>query len=126
LLVGAAMAPLLAASIGFGVANAGQISLNETGSTLLFPLFNEWVPVYTHQHPNVKITTAGTGSGTGITDAINGTVQIGASDAYMATALMNNNPGMVNIPLAISAQQIMYNVPASTTSTSRSTARCSP
>ncbi len=91
--------------------NQGTVSLQETGSTLLYPLFQIWAPAYTKDHSSVKITPQGTGSGTGIADAVNGTVQIGASDAYMANAQMSADPGMLNIPLAISAQQIMYNIP---------------
>ncbi len=89
---------------------APQISLLETGSTLLYPLFNLWVPVYTKMHPNVKITTQGTGSGTGIAQAISGVAQIGASDAYMSDAQVKMHP-MLNIPLAISIQMINYNLP---------------
>ncbi|HTU69038.1 MAG TPA: phosphate ABC transporter substrate-binding protein PstS [Candidatus Baltobacteraceae bacterium] len=82
----------------------------ETGSTLLYPLMNLWVAAYQQAHGDVQITTQGTGSGTGISQAISGVAQIGASDAYMADAQMKNSP-MLNIPLAISAQQINYNVP---------------
>ncbi|OYV39328.1 MAG: phosphate ABC transporter substrate-binding protein PstS [Thiomonas sp. 20-64-5] len=92
-------------------AQAAQVSLLETGSTLLYPLFNLWVPDYTKAHPDVKITTQGTGSGTGIAEAISGVAQIGASDAYMADAQIKQNPSILNIPLAISAQTINYNVP---------------
>lgn len=91
--------------------HSGKVSILETGSTLLYPLFNLWVPTYTKQHPNVHITTQGTGSGTGISEASNGTAQIGASDAYMSNGLLKKHPGMLNIPLAISAQQVNYNVP---------------
>jgi len=90
---------------------AATINLLETGSTLLYPLFNLWVPDYTKSHPEVKITTQGTGSGTGIAEAISGVAQIGASDAYMADAQIKQNPNILNIPLAISAQTINYNVP---------------
>jgi phosphate transport system substrate-binding protein len=119
------MAGLLGSVMGLGVL-AGSVSVNaapharphqasvsllETGSTLLFPLFEKWAPVYHHLHPNVTITPSGTGSGTGIADAENGSVQIGASDAYMSDAQIAANPGILNIPLAISAQVIAYNLP---------------
>lgn len=91
--------------------SGGRVSLLETGSTLLYPLFNLWVADYTAKHPNVQITTNATGSGTGISEAENGSAQIGASDAYMDPTSLAKNPGMLNIPLAISAQQINYNVP---------------
>ncbi|MDA8344515.1 MAG: phosphate ABC transporter substrate-binding protein PstS [Thermaerobacter sp.] len=111
--VGIALVSTLALAVaGCGsttsAAKSGPVALQETGSTLLYPLFNIWVPTYTKSHKGVTITTAGTGSGTGITDAGNGTVQIGASDAYLAPGAPS---GLLNIPLAISAQQIMYNVP---------------
>lgn len=94
-----------------------SVTINETGSSLLYPLFNgQWISAYKTVDPNVNITAASTGSGTGISQAIAGTVQIGASDAYMSDAQMQANPSIVNIPLAISAQQIMYNLPGMSTS----------
>jgi len=86
-------------------------SITETGSTLLFPLFGTWSTAYQKLYKQVTITTGGTGSGTGITDASTGTVNIGASDAYLSSADVAKYPGLLNIPLAISAQQINYNVP---------------
>src|SRR5215469_7657882 len=103
-----ALAALLLAS-GAGRALAAT-NLLETGSTLLYPLMNLWVADYQKDNKDVQITTQGTGSGTGISQAIAGVAQIGASDAYMADAQMKASP-MLNIPLAISAQQINYNIP---------------
>ncbi len=87
------------------------VSLTETGSSLLFPLFSAWAPAYTKEHPNITITPASTGSGAGIAGATAGTSDIGASDAYLAPAQRQTSPSLVNIPLAISAQQINYNLP---------------
>jgi phosphate transport system substrate-binding protein len=98
---------LLGASAGTAFAAA---NLLETGSSLVYPLMNLWVPEYTRAHPDVKITTQSTGSGTGISQAVAGVAQIGASDAYMSDAQLAQGK-MLNIPLAISAQQVNYNVP---------------
>ncbi len=92
-----------------------SVALQETGSTLLYPLFNLWGPAYTKQNPTVTITTAGTGSGTGISDASSGTVDIGASDAYLSPSTVSQTPTLENIPLAISAQMINFNIPGITT-----------
>jgi phosphate transport system substrate-binding protein len=81
--------------------------LLETGSTLLYPLFSLWAAGYT----DAQITTQGTGSGAGISEAISGIAQIGASDAYLSNAQMKSDPGMLNIPLAISSQMVNYNIP---------------
>jgi phosphate transport system substrate-binding protein len=93
------------------IASAAEVHLLETGSSLLYPEFNLWVPAYAEHHPDVKITTQSTGSGTGIAQAISGIAQIGASDAYMSDAQMKPHPGLLNIPLVISAQMVNYNVP---------------
>lgn len=90
---------------------AATLTLLETGSTLLYPLFNLWVPDFTKKYPNIRITTQGTGSGTGIAEAISGVAQIGASDAYVSDFQVKQHPGILDIPLAISAQSINYNIP---------------
>jgi phosphate transport system substrate-binding protein len=102
----AAMALCLAGS----VAALAAVDLLETGSSLVYPLMNLWVSAYTKSHPGVKITTQSTGSGTGISQAVAGVAQIGASDAYMSDAQLAGKR-MLNIPLAVSAQQINYNIP---------------
>ncbi|MHB1488051.1 MAG: phosphate ABC transporter substrate-binding protein PstS [Acidimicrobiales bacterium] len=87
------------------------VALQETGSSLMYPLFNLWAPAYKAQYPNITITPQSTGSGAGISQAIAGTVDIGASDAYLTPAQLAPGTGTLNIPLAISAQQINYNIP---------------
>jgi phosphate transport system substrate-binding protein len=91
--------------------NSAAASVTETGSTLLYPLVSAWAADYQKQFTKVTITTGATGSGTGITDASTGTVNIGASDAYLSASERAANPTLLNIPLAISAQQVNYNVP---------------
>jgi phosphate transport system substrate-binding protein len=90
---------------------AGSMTLNETGSTLLYPLFTQWIPDYAKVAPDAPLTSAATGSGAGISAAISGEAQIGASDAYMSDQQFEENPGIVNIPVAISAQTVNYNIP---------------
>ncbi|MDQ0190804.1 phosphate ABC transporter substrate-binding protein PstS [Alicyclobacillus cycloheptanicus] len=91
--------------------------LTESGSSLMYPLFtNEWDSAY-QKAAGVTIRPASTGSGTGITDAEKGLVDIGASDAYLPPATLQAMPNMENIPLAVSAQQVMYNLPGISQST---------
>lgn len=86
-------------------------TITETGSTLLFPLFGAWQTDYNTANPNVTITSGATGSGTGITDAATGLVNVGASDAYLSPAELSQYPGLMNIPLAVSAVMVTYNLP---------------
>jgi phosphate transport system substrate-binding protein len=90
---------------------AENVNLLETGSSLLYPLFNAWVPAFHSMHPDVRITTQSTGSGTGMSQSVAGIAQIGASDAYLSDALMRMHSDMLNIPLTISSQMINYNLP---------------
>ena len=90
---------------------AAEATLAETGSTLMLPLLQSWAGAYAKVDAGVHITTAGTGSGAGIAAAEAGSVQIGASDAYMTDLEVMQHPGVLNIPLAISAQVVAYNLP---------------
>lgn len=104
----------ISAAAGAAQAQTTDIPLVESGSSLLYPLFNLWVPAYTASHPGADITTTSTGSGAGIAQAIKGLINIGASDAYVSDALVAKNPGILSIPLAISSQAVNYNLPGVT------------
>ena len=86
-------------------------TLSEAGSTLLQQVMGNWATQYHRQYPDVLIRVAGGGSTKGIGEASAGTVSIGASDAYLSSGDLVKNPALLNVPLAISAQQVNYNVP---------------
>ena len=92
-------------------AGAAEVTLHETGSTLLYPLFQLWSVDYAAANPGTGIATAATGSGAGIAEAVAGHVQIGASDAYMSDEEAERDRHILNIPVAISAQTVNYNLP---------------
>jgi len=97
-----------------GVETPSGGTVSETGSTLMYPIFNLWSGGYNTKYPSTSIQTAATGSGTGISEAENGTIDIGASDAYLSPSVTSSNPDLKNIPLVISAQMAAYNVPGIT------------
>jgi phosphate transport system substrate-binding protein len=103
-LLGAVTAPMT-------LARAAEVTLAETGSTLAYPVFQTWASEYSKTHPGVTVTAAATDSGAGVAQAISGAAQIGASDAYMSDAQVRDNPVIINVPMAISAQTVNYNVP---------------
>lgn len=96
---------------GGGSAPGAAVTLSEAGSSLLYPLFQIWAPAYHRANPKVTVSPAAGGSGKGISGAIAGTLAIGASDAYLSPAQRSAHPDMANIPLAISAQMVNYNLP---------------
>jgi phosphate transport system substrate-binding protein len=86
-------------------------TISETGSGLLYPLARTWARAYQRATPGVTVTTASTGSGAGISAAATGQADVGASDAYLASGDLVQHPALLNIPLAISAQTVIYNLP---------------
>jgi phosphate transport system substrate-binding protein len=96
--------------LSFAAAHAAM-TLSETGSTLILPLFKSWVAAYAKFEPDLQMTVGATGSEAGIAQAIAKQVQIGTSDAYMSDTEAMANPNILNIPLAISAQTVVANLP---------------
>jgi phosphate transport system substrate-binding protein len=88
-----------------------SVTVAETGSTLIYPLFKAWVEAYMKIDPDLHLTAGATGSGAGIAQTIAKQVQIGTSDAYMSDNEAMANPQILNIPLAISAQTVEANLP---------------
>jgi phosphate transport system substrate-binding protein len=90
---------------------SGNATIYEEGSTLLYPLYQEWAPAYHSAYSNIAIDPAGGGSGKGVSDAAAGVIDIGSSDAYLSSSQLSEYPGMKNIALEISAQMVNYNIP---------------
>ncbi len=96
--------------LAFTVAGAAALQLSESGSTLLYPIMMRWIQAYGPQHRALTITAAPTGSGAGIRAALTGDADIGASDAFLSDDQVRDGR-LENIPLAVSAQEIAYNIP---------------
>jgi len=91
-----------------------SITLSETGSALMYPMFQLWASHFTEKYPNIQINTANTGSGEGESFVSKGLVQIGVSAAYFSDQQILANPNLqnfLNIPLAVTATLVEYNVP---------------
>ena len=105
-----ALLTVICASLS-AVGQSAGATITESGSTLVYPLFQSWIPAYRKVDPSLQIRDAATGSGAGIAQAIARQVQNGASDAYMDDNQAMANPHILSIPLAISAQTIDANLP---------------
>jgi phosphate transport system substrate-binding protein len=109
----AAVAVALAAVAAAG-AHSSDTTLTGAGATFPFPLISKWVPAY-DAATGVKINYSPIGSGGGIAAITNRTVDFGASDAPLTSdqvkAAVKDGSGVVQIPWALSATSVMYNVP---------------
>jgi phosphate transport system substrate-binding protein len=86
------------------------ITLTESGSSLLLPYLQKMIDPIKADYPNVTLAPAAGGSGKGISDAIAGNVVMGGSDAYLSDSQAQQNPSILNIPIAVSAQAINFNL----------------
>ncbi len=90
---------------------SASVTLNEDGSSLIYPYLEVLVNPLSAAYPNITLAPAPGGSGKGIADAAAGNVQMGGSDAYLSSSQMTTDAGLINVPIAISAQAINYNLP---------------
>src|SRR3974390_307226 len=65
------------------LAAAQNVSLNAAGATFPYPIYSKWFDAYHSQHSNIQINYQSIGSGGGIRQLTEGTVDFGASDMPM-------------------------------------------
>src|SRR4029079_1470919 len=97
-----------AAVEGGAKANAG--TLTGAGATFPFPLISKWIPAY-DQAAGTQINYSPIGSGGGLPSITARTVDFGASDAPLSPDQFTACKGCVQIPWALSATAVIYNVP---------------
>jgi phosphate transport system substrate-binding protein len=88
------------------------VNLNGAGATFPYPLYSKWVSVYGSAHPDVRINYQSVGSGAGIKQITDRTVDFGASDAPMTDEqLAKVERKLLHIPTTLGAVAIAYNLP---------------
>lgn len=94
-----------------GGSGSGSVTLQGAGATFPAPLYQKWLSEYGNLHPNVKIDYQSIGSGGGIKQIKEQTVDFGASDSPMSDADLKSAPGeIVHIPTVLGAVVITYNL----------------
>jgi phosphate transport system substrate-binding protein len=92
-----------------GLAHADSILINGAGATFPFPLYSKWFSEYNKQHPELKFNYHSIGSGGGVKQITEKTIDFGASDAPMSDAELTKAPGLVHIPTVLGAVAVVYN-----------------
>jgi phosphate transport system substrate-binding protein len=92
-----------------------QLKLNGAGATFPYVIYSKWFDLY-HQKTGIEFNYQSIGSGGGIKQVIEGTVDFGATDAFM-----NNNQigevkskqksDILHIPTVMGAVVVTYNLP---------------
>jgi phosphate transport system substrate-binding protein len=102
---------LAAASVVVMAAPLAAQDLTGAGATFPFPIYSKWFSDYATLK-GVKINYQSIGSGGGIRQLSEGTVDFGASDAPMSDAELAKAKGpILHIPTVLGAVVVTYNVP---------------
>jgi phosphate transport system substrate-binding protein len=94
----------------------GQTTLNGAGATFPNPIYSKWFSEYHKIHPDIQINYQPIGSGGGIRQVTEATVDFGASDMPMTDDQLNEaqtklKTKVLNIPTVLGAVVPAYNIP---------------
>src|SRR5271155_3315965 len=93
-----------------GTSLAQAASLNGAGATFPYPIYSKWFYEY-NKSTSVQINYQSIGSGGGIQQLTNGTVDFGASDAPMSDAqIAKVAAGVLHFPTVAGAVAVAFNV----------------
>jgi phosphate transport system substrate-binding protein len=106
---------LLLAAAGVVMADA-PILINAAGATFPYPIYSKWFDVYHQKNGGIQINYASVGSGAGIAQLTNGTVDFGASDGPMNDDQIKDfkekrGVGVLHFPTVLGAAVPTYNIP---------------
>jgi phosphate transport system substrate-binding protein len=102
-----ALSPLLATRL----AADNPVLINAAGATFPYPIYSKWFDVYHQKNPAIQINYASVGSGAGITQLLNGTVDFGASDGPMTDEqLASAKIKILHFPTVLGADVPTYNI----------------
>jgi phosphate transport system substrate-binding protein len=115
-----AMRFLAATAILLPAAAAAQIQVTGAGATFPYPMYSKWFDEYHKVRADVQINYQSIGSGGGIRQVTEGTVDFGASDGPMtddqlAAFRAKRGVGILHLPTVLGAVVPVYNLPTVTT-----------
>ena len=94
------------------VKSYAQVSITGAGSTFVFPLMDIWRVEYQKIKPDVNINYQSIGSGGGIKQFTEKTIDFGATDAPLSASERQKAPGAVHIPVTIGSVVAAYHIPS--------------
>lgn len=98
--------------LGVLTAVAGAQNVNGAGATFPNPIYSRWFIEYSHDHPGVHINYQPIGSGGGIRQVSEGTVDFGATDGPMTNEqIASAKVKTMHIPTVLGAVVPVYTLP---------------
>jgi phosphate transport system substrate-binding protein len=109
-----ALCGLLVAVTAGPVRADAQLLMNGAGATFPYPIYSKWFDEYTKVDPGVRFNYQSIGSGGGIRQISERTVDFGASDGPMTDEQLKKAPSeLFHIPTVLGADVVTYNLPGS-------------
>ena len=108
------MLMIAAVCLGLGTSAvlADQLRLVGSGSSFDYPIFSTWFKTFSGANPDILVDYQSKGSGAGIKDFINHTVDFAASDAAMTDEEMAQvKEGVQLLPITAGTIVVAYNLP---------------
>jgi phosphate transport system substrate-binding protein len=103
---------IAAAAAAIVASSASAQQLSGAGATFPAPLYQRWAVEYNKLHPKVQVNYQSVGSGAGVKQFMQGTVDFAASDAAMSDEeIAKVKQGVVMIPATAGSIVIAYNLP---------------
>jgi phosphate transport system substrate-binding protein len=93
-----------------GAAFADKLLINGAGATFPFPIYSKWFSEYNKLHPTVQINYQSIGSGGGVKQITERTVDFGASDAPLSDAELAKAPNLQHLPTVLGADVVIVNL----------------
>src|SRR2546427_10701277 len=94
---------------------ADQILINGAGATFPYPIYSKWFNEYHRKSPQIQINSQSIGSGGGIRQVIEGTVDFGATDGPMTDEqLKQAKSKILHFPTVLGAVLPAYHIPGVT------------
>lgn len=90
--------------------SGGRLTLTGAGATFPYPVYSKWFSTYAESNP-VRVNYQSVGSGAGIRQVTEGTVDFGASDAPMSDEELARKPGILHVPTVLGSVVVAYNLP---------------
>jgi phosphate transport system substrate-binding protein len=103
---------IAAAILALAAVGASAQNLNGAGATFPYPIYSRWFNEYKQQNPSVQINYQPIGSGGGIRQVTEGTVDFGASDVTMTDEQLSQAKiKVIALPTVLGAVVPVYNIP---------------
>jgi phosphate transport system substrate-binding protein len=107
---------ILAVTVAVGVGSAQNVLINGAGATFPYPMYSKWFDEYHKKFPTLQFNYQSIGSGGGIQQVTQGTVDFGATDGPMNDMQLKDFEAkrggpVLHFPTVMGADVPVYNIP---------------